>query len=125
MHVVQANGAEIPAVGLGTWLSPGEACRGAVAAALECGYRHIDTAQLYGNEAWVGAALADSAVARDEVFLTTKVRRDLLRPDQVAIAVARTAPYGVDVSSGVESAPGQKDIEKIRLFIAEARAAQF
>lgn len=87
MHVVQANGAEIPAVGLGTWLSPGEACRGAVAAALECGYRHIDTAQLYGNEAWVGAALADSAVARDEVFLTTKVRRDLLRPDQVAASV--------------------------------------
>ncbi|MFT4623244.1 MAG: 2,5-diketo-D-gluconate reductase B [Myxococcota bacterium] len=87
MHVVRANGAEIPAIGLGTWLSPGEVCGRAVTAALDAGYRHIDTAQLYGNEAWVGAALGESSVGRDDVFLTTKVRWDMNRPDTVAASV--------------------------------------
>ena len=87
MHTVRANGAEIPAIGLGTWLSPGDSCQRAVQAALDCGYRHIDTAQLYGNEAFVGEGLRRSGVDRASVFLTTKVRWDLLRPDQVAASV--------------------------------------
>jgi diketogulonate reductase-like aldo/keto reductase len=87
MHDVDANGATIPAIGLGTWQSPGESCQNAVESALDAGYRHIDTAQLYGNEAWVGAALASRSVPRDSIFLTTKVRWDLLRPDQLAASV--------------------------------------
>jgi diketogulonate reductase-like aldo/keto reductase len=68
-----ADGNEIPLVGLGVWQVPdGPECENAVRWALELGYRHIDTAQAYGNEASVGRALRDSGVPRDEVFLTTK-----------------------------------------------------
>src|SRR6476646_9629932 len=70
---VLADGTVIPLLGLGVWQVPdGLACVQAVRAALELGYRHIDTAQAYGNEASVGRALRDSGLARDEVFLTTK-----------------------------------------------------
>jgi diketogulonate reductase-like aldo/keto reductase len=70
---VLADGNEIPLLGLGVWQVPdGKECEDAVRWALELGYRHIDTAQAYGNEASVGRALADSGVARDEVFITTK-----------------------------------------------------
>jgi len=61
-------------VGLGTWKLHGDAARSAVIAALDAGYRHIDTATMYGNEEAIGQALADSDVGRDEVFLTTKLR---------------------------------------------------
>jgi diketogulonate reductase-like aldo/keto reductase len=65
---------EIPAFGLGVYQSrPGEETRGAVRAALEVGYRHVDTARVYRNERDVGAALAESGVPRDEVFVTTKL----------------------------------------------------
>lgn len=74
--LVAANGASIPALGFGTWQLPGDVARDSVQAALEIGYRHIDTAQIYGNEAEVGAGLARSGVPRDEVFLTTKVWTD-------------------------------------------------
>src|ERR1700757_3913065 len=68
-----ADGNTIPTVGLGVWQVPnGPECEAAVRWALEAGYRHIDTAQAYGNEASVGRALRDSGVARDEVFITTK-----------------------------------------------------
>ena len=72
--VTLANGElEMPSLGFGTWLvPPGDATRRAVGAALEAGYRHIDTAQGYGNEADVGRALAESGVDRAEVFVTTK-----------------------------------------------------
>jgi 2,5-diketo-D-gluconate reductase A len=64
---------EIPSLGFGTWLIPdGDATRRAVSTALQVGYRHIDTAQGYGNEADVGRALAESGVPRDDVFITTK-----------------------------------------------------
>jgi diketogulonate reductase-like aldo/keto reductase len=62
----------IPVLGFGTWLISLEEAESAVASALEAGYRHIDTAQAYGNEAGVGRALAASGVPRSEVFLTTK-----------------------------------------------------
>jgi methylglyoxal/glyoxal reductase len=68
------NGVEIPRLGLGVYQSPpGKATRRAVKYALEIGYRHIDTAQLYGNEADVGDALRESGIKREEVFITTKV----------------------------------------------------
>lgn len=70
---IHAHGAAIPARGFGTWRLTGEACVAAVAAALDCGYRHIDTARVYDNEREVGAALAASGLARDAVFVTTKV----------------------------------------------------
>ncbi len=68
------NGVEIPRFGLGVFrASPGEEARAAVRTALELGYRHIDTARVYGNEADVGAGLRDSGVPRSEVFITTKL----------------------------------------------------
>src|SRR6201985_1239886 len=68
-----SGGVEIPVLGLGVWQVPdGPECENAVRWALELGYRHIDTAQAYGNEESVGRALRDSGVPRDEVFLTTK-----------------------------------------------------
>jgi diketogulonate reductase-like aldo/keto reductase len=70
---VLADGNEIPLLGLGVWQVPdGPECENAVRWALEAGYRHIDTAQAYGNEASVGRALRDSGVPREEIFITTK-----------------------------------------------------
>ena len=69
--LVDAN--EIPLLGLGVWQVPeGRQCEDAVRWALEAGYRHIDTAQAYGNERSVGRALRDSGVRREEIFITTK-----------------------------------------------------
>ena len=73
MEYVESHGARVPAVGLGTWQLTGSACYETVSTALELGYRHIDTAQLYDNEREVGRAIADADVDREAVFLTTKV----------------------------------------------------
>jgi 2,5-diketo-D-gluconate reductase A len=68
-----ADGNALPVLGLGVWQVPdGQGCVDAVRWALELGYRHIDTAQAYGNEASVGQALRDSGVPREQVFITTK-----------------------------------------------------
>jgi diketogulonate reductase-like aldo/keto reductase len=68
-----ADGNAIPLLGLGVWqVEPGAETENAVRWALELGYRHIDTAQAYGNEQSVGRALRDSGVPREEVFVTTK-----------------------------------------------------
>jgi diketogulonate reductase-like aldo/keto reductase len=70
---VLADGSAIPTLGLGVWQVPnGPECENAVRWALELGYRHVDTAQAYGNEESVGRALRDSGVPREEVFITTK-----------------------------------------------------
>ena len=66
------SGGRMPLLGFGTWQIKGEEAVSATAAALEAGYRHLDTATVYGNEAEVGRALAESGVERSEVFLTTK-----------------------------------------------------
>jgi diketogulonate reductase-like aldo/keto reductase len=71
--LVETNGANIPAIGLGTFLMQGETATKAVVAALQSGYRHIDTAEMYGNEREVGEGLRAGGVARDDVFVTTKV----------------------------------------------------
>lgn len=71
--VTLAGDHQMPLLGFGTWQARGAKCYGAVHTALAAGYRHIDTATMYGNEDEVGRALRDSGVPRDEVFLTTKL----------------------------------------------------
>ena len=82
MNVVEANGARIPAIGLGTMTLKGDICVNAVKAAVQLGYRHIDTAERYGNESEVGEGLAEglrgAGLKRDDVFVTTKVYHDKL-----------------------------------------------
>lgn len=73
----------IPTLGLGTWQIEGPATADAVADALELGYRHVDTARMYGNEREVGEGLRAAGVPRDEVWVTTKVWRDDLEPDRL------------------------------------------
>lgn len=70
---IDANGAEIPMLGLGTWTLRGEQCATLVADALTLGYRNIDTAAIYGNEQEVGEGLRAAGIARSDMFVTTKV----------------------------------------------------
>lgn len=81
MEMITAHGLRMPKLGLGTYRLKGDECRAAVAGALARGYRHIDTATMYGNEEAIGAALAASAVPRGEIHLTTKVWWDSLAPE--------------------------------------------
>ncbi|MCX4409677.1 MULTISPECIES: aldo/keto reductase [unclassified Streptomyces] len=67
------NGVEMPALGLGVFQTPPDETRAAVTAALDLGYRHIDTAAAYGNEREVGQAIRDSGVAREQIFIETKI----------------------------------------------------
>ena len=75
-NVVLNNGIEIPQLGFGVWRVPSEETQEVVEMALEAGYRHIDTAKLYGNEDGVGAAIRASGLDRDQVFVTSKVWND-------------------------------------------------
>ena len=86
MIVVDANGARIPSIGFGTWELRGEDAVRLVANALEAGYRHVDTAARYGNEAEVGKGLRASGVPRSEIFLTTKIWPDRFRGDDFRAA---------------------------------------
>lgn len=76
MFMVEANGARIPVLGFGTWPMRGEECVRAVAEGVRTGYRHIDTAQGYANEAEVAEGIREAGVPRDQIFITTKVRTD-------------------------------------------------
>src|SRR5207244_9116421 len=90
-----ADGHQIPLLGLGVWQVPnGPTTVNAVRWALELGYRHIDTAQVYGNEESVGRALRESGVARDRVFITTKFNPS--RKDPAAEAERSLQRLGVD-----------------------------
>jgi len=73
MKVVTVQGDSVPAIGLGTWRLEGRECYRAVSAAMDLGYRHVDTAEAYGNERQVGAAIEAAGVDREELFLTSKV----------------------------------------------------
>ena len=73
----------MPPIGVGTFRLKGDDAYQAVSTALELGYRHIDTAQIYGNEQDVGRAIADSGVARDELFVTTKIWTDNFTEDKL------------------------------------------
>jgi diketogulonate reductase-like aldo/keto reductase len=73
MHTLSANGANIPAIGFGTWTLEGSQATELVAGAIKSGYRHIDTAAMYKNEEAVGEGIRASGLMRDDIFLTTKV----------------------------------------------------
>jgi 2,5-diketo-D-gluconate reductase A len=68
------SGAHMPLIGFGTWRLNGDQAHQALITALQTGYRHIDTATMYGNEADVGRAMRDSGLPRDDIFVTTKIR---------------------------------------------------
>jgi 2,5-diketo-D-gluconate reductase B len=81
MEHFQTQGISLPRLGLGTYRLQGDACRAAVESALGLGYRHIDTAEMYGNEEAIGAALASTTVPREDLHITTKVWNENLVPD--------------------------------------------
>src|SRR5579864_9098956 len=83
MEYLQSQGIRLPRLGLGTFRMQGDACRAAVESALALGYRHIDTAEMYGNEEAVGAAIAASKIARKDLHVTTKVWNENLSPDSI------------------------------------------
>ena len=87
MLFVEANGARIPALGLGTWELSGRTCARVVEQALRLGYRHIDTAQVYDNEREVGEGIRASAARRDSVFVTTKVWTNHFAPHDLERSV--------------------------------------
>lgn len=89
------NGVKIPQLGFGVFQVPPEETRVAVAQALAAGYRHIDTAAAYRNEAGVGAAIAESGIAREELFITTKLRNGEQGSPRAAFEASRKA-LGVD-----------------------------
>ena len=87
MQFVEANGAKIPAIGLGTWELRGRSCARLVEQAIRLGYRHIDTAQVYENERVVGEGLRASGIRRDEMFVTTKVWTTHFAPNDLERSV--------------------------------------
>lgn len=87
MRIVTARGAKVPALGFGTFELHRSEVFEAVTVALEVGYRHIDTAQIYGNESEVGEAIAESGVPREEIFLTTKVWPENFGPGELRPSV--------------------------------------
>jgi 2,5-diketo-D-gluconate reductase B len=87
MHAVSSNGANIPALGFGTFRMSGAEVLRILPQALKLGFRHVDTAQIYGNEAEVGEAIQKSGIARADIFLTTKVWVDNYRHDAFIASV--------------------------------------
>lgn len=84
------TGAKIPQLGFGTYKIAPESTFDIVSSALEIGYRHIDTAQMYGNEAEVGKAISESGIPRSEIFLTTKLNNGNHRPEDARRSFAES-----------------------------------
>jgi len=85
--ILKANGVEMPAIGCGTLFPEPESAAPLVAAAIECGYHHIDTARKYGSEEAVGEGIRSSGIAREELFITTKVTEEDAKADDFARSV--------------------------------------
>jgi diketogulonate reductase-like aldo/keto reductase len=96
MKIIEAQGARIPSIGLGTYTLEGETCVDMVAKAIEVGYRHIDTARMYGNEVEVGEGIRRSGIDRDDLFVTTKIWWTDITGDAL-IASARKAVEALGV----------------------------
>ena len=90
MDLITTHGMRMPKLGLGTWKLKGAECTEAVQRALGLGYRHIDTAEMYGNEEAVGEALAHGGVPRADVHVTSKVWHDHLGTDAMQRAIDET-----------------------------------
>lgn len=127
MHMIEANGAHIPALGFGTFRMSEAEVADVLPSAIETGFRHIDTAQIYANEAAVGTAIKASGVPRGEIFLTTKVWVSNFAADLFEASVAESLrklqtdhvdllllhwPNGSDVSRAVQIAELNKVREK-------------
>src|SRR5580700_7517773 len=85
-QIMLNNGQQIPQFGFGVFLVPPAETTAAVSSALDAGYRHIDTAEMYGNEAEVGAAIRKSGLDRADLFVTTKLNNGEHRPDDARVA---------------------------------------
>ena len=83
MQYKEIKGEKVPSIGLGTWRLSGGGCADAVGGALSLGYRHIDTAQMYGNEDQVGRGISGSGVDREDIFLVTKLSTGNFTHDKV------------------------------------------
>lgn len=91
------QGESVPSLGLGTWRLSGEECARVVESALSAGYRHIDTAEMYANEEYVGEGIKDSGVEREEIFLATKVwSNHLSRKDVLSVGETSLRKLGVE-----------------------------
>src|ERR1700685_2380224 len=90
MKYIELKGAKIPALGFGTWPLNGDECVPAVRIALECSYRHIDTAQMYGNETEVGRALRESGGPRTNLWVATKLANGNLSAKEGASSAAES-----------------------------------
>ena len=124
------NGVTIPQLGFGVFQVPPEDTQRTVEDALEAGYRHIDTAAAYRNEAGVGAALAATGIARDEIFVTTKLRNGEQGRAQEAFQNSRKA-LGLDfidlylIHWPAPAQDGYVDAWKAMLELQRARGARF
>jgi 2,5-diketo-D-gluconate reductase B len=111
----------IPQIGYGSWNRPGDECYNGVRMALDAGYRHIDTAEGYNNEEFVGKAIAESGVKRDDIFITTKVAPEHLGPGQVLphvkISLEKLRVEQVDLL--LVHWPAIKDVFDIKDYIAQ------
>src|SRR5450755_1311174 len=97
MEYLQTQGINMTRLGLGTFRMQGDVCRAAVESALALGYRHIDTAEMYGNEEAIGAAIAEARIKRSDLHVTTKVWHENLAPDAIRRAFdASLKKLGVD-----------------------------
>jgi len=90
MKTINGNGAKMPAIGFGTWTLDDADAERMVFEALEAGYRHIDTAAMYGNESGVGAALSNAACDRNDIFVTTKIWHDQLSNGDLQASLANS-----------------------------------
>ncbi len=142
MQTLTHRDVSVPRLGIGTWELTDGAAYDSVRTALDVGYRHVDTAAIYGNEEEVGRALADSAVDRDDVFVTTKVWMKDAAPDDVPDATTASLDrLGLDhvdlllihwptdiapIEATVEALADQQARERTRLIgVSNYTAAQF
>jgi diketogulonate reductase-like aldo/keto reductase len=125
VETVTSHGVAVPALGLGTYPMTGDSCRTAVGTALELGYRHVDTAQMYDNEAAVGDAIAASPVPREEVFVVTKLDRGNLGHGDVLTSTRESRRrLGVDtVDLLLIHAPGSVPVAETIGAMNELQAA--
>ena len=107
-----SNGVQIPKLGLGTWMIDDGKAAAAVRATTEIGYRHIDTAQAYGNERGVGEGVRASGIARDKLFVTTKLDVDKAQQGVQQILTDEANGYGAKNVKDVKCNNGQNPTVK-------------